>query len=241
MRKFLVLLFAFLTLGSSFAEDGHQTLSDVLSRHLVDGKVDYDGIRKESRGELQAFVDSLADADLSRLDETGQIAFWLDAYNGLVIYQVVEKGASPETGRKRAKFFRGRRFEVAGKSLTLDDIEHRALRPLASDPRVHFVLVCGASSCPPLRASSFLGSSNLEAELESATREYINDERNVKIDLDSRRLTLNKIFYWYKDDFGDVLEFVSRYRSESERQALLEGTWSIEFEDYDWTLNEAAK
>lgn len=242
MRNF-VLCFLLLSLSlPALADDPNQSLTSVLSRHIVDGKVDYDGIRSESREELQAFVDSLAAAEPEKMEKTDQIAFWLDAYNGLVVYQVVERDEAPDSGRARSKFFRGRKFEVAGESMTLDDIEHKALIPLADDPRVHFVLVCGAQSCPPLKASSFLGSNDLDAELDKAAREYINDPNNVEVDVEARKVKLNKIFDWYSDDFGDdVVEFVAKYRPAEEAKLLREGKWDVEYRDYDWNLNQAGE
>jgi uncharacterized protein DUF547 len=240
MKKLLLALMGLLlTLPTLSQEATDQTLTDVLRGHVIDGKVDYDGIRNERREELQAFVDSLASAEPDKLDKSEQIAFWLDAYNGLVVYQVVEKGTAPDSGRARSKFFRGSRYDVAGRSRTLDDIEHKALLPLAEDPRIHFVLVCGAQSCPPLRASSFLGASDLDAALDQAAKSYINDPNNVQVDLETRKIVLNKIFDWYKDDFGDVLEFIAKYRPEGDQ--ILSGKWDIEYRDYDWDLNQAAE
>ena len=228
-----------LALTASAEAPANEGLSSVLKSYVKEGKVDYQGIRDNQRGELQAFVNSLAAADPEQMTKIEQIAFWLDVYNGLVIYQIVEGQGDPETGRSRAKFFRGRRHQVAGRSMTLDDIEHRALRPLAEDPRVHFVLVCGAQSCPPLQASSFMGAKDLDKMLDDAARSYINDPANMKIDPDGRVVTLNKIFDWYAEDFGDVLKFVARYRSLEEQKMLREGRWKLRYEDYDWDLNKA--
>lgn len=235
----IALMVLFLGLQAIAQESSSTSLTDVLSGYVVDGKVDYDGIRKERRQELQSFVDSLETVEPEKLDKTGQIAFWLDAYNGLVVYQVVERDAAPDSRKARAKFFRGRKYKVAGRSRTLDDIEHKALLPLAKDPRIHFVLVCGASSCPPLRASSFLGEGNLEQTLEEAARSYVNDPENVRVNSAHRKVVLNKIFDWYKDDFGNVLEFVAKYRPDGDK--LLEGDWEVEYRDYDWNLNQADK
>ena len=44
--------------------------------------------------------------------------------------------------------FRWRSFRVAGEDRTFDEIEHAILRPEFREPRVHFALVCGATSCP---------------------------------------------------------------------------------------------
>ena len=236
-KQIFCLLIFLLTLPTLAQEAAPGSLTEVLEGYVVDGKVDYDGIRDDRQEELQAFVDGLATVDPDKMSKTEQIAFWLDAYNGLVVYQVIQKNAAPDSGRARSKFFRGRRYEVAGKSRTLDDIEHKALLPLANDPRIHFVLVCGAQSCPPLRASSFLGAGDLDAALEKAAESYINNPDNVTIDPENKKVVLNKIFDWYKDDFGDVLEFIARYRTDGEQ--LSSGEWDIDYRDYDWNLNQA--
>jgi hypothetical protein len=222
-------------------QQAHQSLSLVLKNHVRDGKVDYEGIRQENRQELQAFVNSLALATPDSMGQQEQIAFWLDAYNGLVIYQVVEENDQPDSARTRGRFFRGRRYQVAGQTMTLDDIEHRALRPLAQDPRVHFVLVCGAQSCPSLQASSFLGTQDLNQVLDDATRDFVNDPRHVTVDVDQRTLYLSQIFEWYAEDFGDVLKFVAQYRPANDRDRLLVGDWKIAYRKYDWNLNESEK
>ena len=237
--KFILVLLA-LCLAPILAQEARPDLSSVLEGYIVDGKVDYEGLRKNRMAELEKFVDALATADLDSLDQTEKIAFLLDTYNGLVIYQVVTKNDAPDSKRARAKFFRGRRYKVAGKDRTLDQIEHEALRPLAKDPRVHFVLVCGADSCPILSAESFIGAADLNEKLEKATREYINNPSKVSIDPEKRVVHLNKIFDWYADDFENVLEFVARYRPEEDQKLLNSGDWKIEYTDYDWSLNQAS-
>ena len=213
-------------------------LDEVLRGHVHQGKVDYQGLRQHRQRELRDFVAALAEADPSKLDRPQATAFWLNAYNGLVIYQVVQ-GASPSSLLSRGSFFRKTRHRVAGKERTLDEIEHEILRPLAQDPRIHFVLVCGAQSCPPLRASAFLGTTDLEASLEEAARRYVNDPANVQLDRERRRLRLNPIFKWYAEDFGDVVAFVARYRNEQERALLSQGKWKLEYSGYDWSLNQS--
>lgn len=209
-------------------------LDEVLRGHVHQGKVDYQGLRQHRQTQLKAFVDSLAEADLAGLDRTQATAFWLNAYNGLVIYQVVQ-GASPSSLLSRGSFFRKTRHRVAGKERTLDEIEHEILRPLARDPRIHFVLVCAAQSCPPLRAEAFLGTTDLE----DATRRFIANPANVQIDLERRRLRLSPLFKWYAEDFGEVVKFVARYRDEPERTALNQGSWKLEYLRYDWSLNQS--
>ena len=107
--RLLILLTLLLILPTQAQDAVKADLTAVLEGYVVDGKVDYDGIRNDRWDELQAFVDGLADADPEKMSKTDQIAFWLDAYNGLVVYQVIEKDAAPDSGRARSKFFRGQR------------------------------------------------------------------------------------------------------------------------------------
>jgi glutaredoxin len=82
------------------------------------------------------------------------------------------------------------------------------------DPRVHFVLNCGARSCPPirvLRAEMKPSSSgdaerenttgnNIEQALSSATAAYLAEE--VRLDETTRVLYLPRLLMWYGRDFG---------------------------------------
>jgi len=215
----------------------HQGLSHVLKGHVVDGKVDYAALRRDSLPQLKAYVKSLAQARPDTFAHGEQVAFWLNAYNALVIEQICQ-GDAPSSEAARGNFFRQSTFLVAGQERSLDDIEHRALRPLAHDPRIHFVLVCGANSCPPLHASAFSGTADLEADLEQAARSYTNDPKNVTIDWEHHKILLNSIFDWYRDDFGDLLAFLARYREANEGQRLLQGKWTLDYRDYDWTTNQ---
>ena len=53
-----------------------------------------------------------------------------------------------------------------------------------ADPRVHFALVCGARSCPPVRVYS---SETLDAELEDAAFSFFESELDITLDDDGER------------------------------------------------------
>lgn len=59
------------------------------------------------------------------------------------------------------------------------------------DPRVHFALVCGAKSCPPIR---IFRTRNLERGLLAAARNFCDQE--VAVD-QAGRITMSKIFDWF--------------------------------------------
>ena len=76
----------------------------------------------------------LAPADIAELDESR--AFWINIYNGAVIEQAVDMGVKTSVREVRG-FFRRRFLEIAGTSLSLDEIEHGLLRDNRRHPARH--------------------------------------------------------------------------------------------------------
>lgn len=112
------------------------------------------------------------------------------------------------------------------------------------DPRIHFALVCGAKSCPPIKLYS---SENLEEGLQGATEAFCASD--VQVDAPSRSVTLSKIFKWYSPDFGKTkaerLRFLLPYLADGPRSALegllasdpSAGGITVRHREYDWSLN----
>ncbi len=130
-------------------------------------------------------------------------------------------------------------FVVEGNPLTLNEIEHRILRPIWSDPLIHYALNCAAVGCPNLRPEAFAAAS-APTQLDAGARDYINDPRGARI-VDGR-LRLSSIYDWFQEDFGGgeraVLAHLSRY-AEAALASTLAATGSIAGYDYDWSLNDA--
>ena len=114
----------------------------VLDAHVdTASDVDYAGVKADPR--LETYVAGLATASEPEGKEA-QLAFWMNAYNALTVDLVTDEwplasirdldGGNP---------WRKRTFTVAGRSVTLDDIEHRILRPLG-DPRIHAGVNCAS-------------------------------------------------------------------------------------------------
>lgn len=219
----------------------HAEYDRLLRTYVRDGKMDYDALREHDSSALERYAASLATADVESLDEQQQMAFWVNAYNALVLQAVVE-GLSPADPRNRKEFFQGRRFRLAGREMSLDEIEHQGLRRLSQDPRIHFALVCAAEGCPVLKPGAYRGE-DLDFALDQSARLFINDPRRLRLDADQRTVFLSPIFRWYAQDFADspreMLDYLAGYLPEHEAAELRRGEWRIEFLEYDWTLNEA--
>lgn len=118
--------------------------------------------------------------------------------------------------------------------VSLDDIEHRFLRPLWRDPRLHYALNCASLGCPNLMRTAFTAS-NTETLLEEAARGFVGHPRGVH--LQGGKLIVSSIYIWFREDFGGsdtgIVEHLKRYG------AVLDGRTRIDGDAYDWALNEA--
>lgn len=174
-----------------------------------------------------------------------KLAYWLNTYNALVLWimakEYPEKKDRLSTEDGRTRFFERLRFEVGRRSLTLDEIERKSIRQQFREPRIHFVVVCASASCPWLSRDAIKPES-LEEQLESRTRLFLNQERNIVVDTARREVRLSAIFDWFREDFGwsaeSVLAFIARYRPDLEVE-WRQGKWKLRYFDYDWRINEA--
>jgi Protein of unknown function, DUF547 len=133
----------------------------------------------------------------------------------------------------------GRRFlRVENQDLSLDDIEHRILRPLWRDARVHYALNCAALGCPDLGGEAF-AADRLDAQLDAAARRFVAHPRGVRVA--PRGLVLSSIFDWFKEDFGAdaaaLRAHLLQYAQGETRTALEQGTAFASY-SYDWALND---
>jgi hypothetical protein len=146
------------------------------------------------------------------------------------------------------------RHEVAGAEMTLDEIAHATLRAKYNEPRIHFALTGAAVSAPPLREEAYFGD-RLDEQLDEQGRRFLNDPRHNRFEAERRQVHLSKIFDWYGEDFeqfatesgyerdrkiNGILIFVTRYLMDRVTGFLEAGEYRVQFESYDWTLNDQA-
>jgi hypothetical protein len=208
----------------------------LLEKSVALGLVDY-GELAQGLPSLEEIEALLARTDPEELPEEERLAFWINAYNFLVV-STVTREYPVESPRDVPGFFDTRQHTVGAGRLTLDEIE-RQLRKHYDDPRIHFALVCAAVSCPPL-ASAPYSAKNLEKTLEEKARGTIRDPTFCRIDAAGRKIALSKIFEWYRDDFERGGESLRDYLARYSESSLPEDP-AFEFLEYDWTLNDLAR
>ena len=187
---------------------------------------------------------------ISELNEDAKkLVFWINLYNAFIQIILIEK---PEIYHHRKQFFDGKHSKVAGLTISLDNIEHgflrrskwkysfgyisnpfitsyeRAFRVDKVDPRIHFALNCGASSCPPIRSYNY---NDLDQQLELATESYL--EAEINYIPDKNLMVIPAIFNWFRGDFGGkkgIVEFLRKYYSSYNVNL------KISFKAYDWGM-----
>ncbi len=214
----------------------------------MNGKVNYHALR-ENPFALNTFIDFIHSVSPDNKPElfptpNDRKAYWINAYNALVIETVIENpeaGSLPEISWGHGVFWR-KEFMVGNQLLTLNDIENKKLRAGFHDPRIHFAINCGSKSCPPLGQRIFTGT-NLDKALDNKTSAFVNDPDQVRVDSVNKVIYLSKIFKWYRKDFetsaGSVLDYLDRYSDQIDLTKSPEmRKWKIKYNHYDWSLND---
>ncbi len=237
--------------GSAETVD-HAVWQRILGTYLAPGADRVNRLRYASVGPtdgqaLDGYIARLAATPVSALHRPEQLAYWINLYNALTVQVVL--GHYPVASIRDIAISPGllaigpwdkALIEVEGAALTLNDIEHRILRPIWGDPRIHYAVNCAAIGCPDLQASAFTGA-GAEARLEAAARAYVNHPRGARVE--NGELTVSSIYAWFREDFGGteagVIAHLKRYAGPELAKAL-ETVTDIEDYEYDWALNDAA-
>lgn len=206
---------------------------DALLKKYVDesGWVDYSGL-KESKGELQAYIDILeSDSPSDAWNEAQKKAFWLNAYNAYTLKLIIDNLPLKSIMDLDEPWDQ----EVAAinyRFYTLNNIEHDVLRKEFNDPRIHAGINCASFSCPRLSRTAFT-EENVDELLERLMTEFVNDKkRNVVGD---KQVELSQIFEWFNEDFtkeGKLIDFLNGYS-----EIPIDKKAKIKYLEYDWSLN----
>lgn len=230
-------------LTSGTATFDHSVWGGLLHEGTEGGLVDYK-IMQSRRQELDAYVESVAQVQLDRLERNELKALLINAYNAFTVVAILNN-SDVASIRDIEGVWTKLTWDVGGFPVTLDNIEHNLLRPFFKDPRIHFVVNCASHSCAPLPRWAYTGD-RLDNQLEERSQAFLSDSRNVE--LDRGMLRISRYFDWYGDDFTSldwepraesIPEFITRYTS-AEIQAAIKDDPEIPFvfTDYDWSLNQ---
>lgn len=243
----------------------YQVLAGILSKHVKYPRVDYAALKADrtSLDRAVAEFDSLAARGEAGWTREQRMAFWINAYNVFTLRVIVDhypiqSGWLTIHPRNSIRQIDGvwtdMTWQAAGRTVTLDDIEHRIIRPTFEDARIHFAVNCASVSCPPLAAEPYRAPV-LDAQLDEAARRFLASPEGLR--LDRGTLHVSSIFKWYGEDFvGRYAPLVPGSRDAQERAILgviatygpreaaeraRTGRSGIRFLAYDWSLNEVQR
>ena len=195
--------------------------------------------------QVHGLVNILQTVRVSALNRNEQQAYWINLYNAATIKVILDH--YPVSSITKVKLSSGLRsrgpwdakiLRIEGEEVSLNDIEHRILRPIWKDPRVHYAVNCASIGCPNLQDRAYTAA-NVEVLLEKAAKEYISHPRGVS--LKGKKLKLSSIYDWFQEDFEGseegVLRHLRRYAAPELASELDSFSGRISY-GYDWSLNE---
>ena len=246
-------------------DHAYGTYATILASHVRDGRVDYRGLAAD-RAALDAVTSGFGavggEAERAWTREE-RLAFWINAYNLFTLQAIVDHypiragwfTLGPRNSiRQIAGVWDRLTWRVAGRQFTLDDIEHRIIRPEFREPRIHFAVNCASIGCPPLRSEPYRAGS-LGAQLDANARSFLASPQGLRIDAGA--LVVTSILKWYGDDFVDrfgadppagrtptqaaILRVVEAFGPPAAATLARNPAVRIRFLEYDWTLNDVVR
>jgi len=209
-------------------------------------RVAYASVTQTDRKMLKTYIDDLTSLQISDYNRDQQRAYWINLYNALTIDIVLEHYPLDSIRDISSGFFssgpwRLKLAKIEDEALTLDDIEHRILRPIWQDPRIHYAVNCASLGCPNLQLSAFTAE-NTETLLDKAARDFINSPRGAGV-IDNK-LRVSRIYDWFEKDFGGneagVIRHLQQYAS-GDLATALGPVDDIDEYAYDWQINAQGK
>jgi len=229
----------------------HSGWNTFLGRYVLRGedginRVSYSQISDTDRQQLKRYVTALEQLPIRQYNAEQQLAYWINLYNAVTL-DIVLQHYPVESIRDidiSPGFFAdgpwGKKLlSIEGQQVSLNDIEHRILRPIWQDPRLHYALNCASLGCPNLSTSAY-NADTIELQLDQAATAFVNDPRGVSFT--DGKLYVSSIYSWFRDDFGPsdraVIDHLQHYAAAPLRDTLAD-TMRIAGDRYNWSLNDA--
>ena len=243
----------------------HVPYDALLDLHVRDGLVYYRALQGD-RAKLSRYIASLNTPSVvsayPQWSNDQKKAFWLNAYNALVLQTVVDhypiRGAAKaypaNSVRQIPGAFEKTSHAIAGRQVTLDQIETTVLTEF-DDPRLYLALGRGAVGSGRLRSEAF-SAKGVDKQLDETKKQFAVTPRWAKIDALAGKVSISPILSWrsvdfikkYADDSFDlpkrepieraVIGFLRPHLLDAEEQFIKKNTFQLTYEPFDWRLND---
>jgi len=219
----------------------HDEYDRLLKKYVNEqGLVNY-GAWEQNQADLSALDDYLKQF-AAKIDTPAQgnekAATLANAYNAFVLRWILSNYPTESIWQLKDSFS-GKRNEIGGRKVALNDIEHGTLRPLIGY-RAHSVLVCAARSCPPLQRFAY-AADKFDEQDDRAYRSWLSREDLNRFLPNEKKVEISSIFKWFKQDFdkaGGTPKILGRYAPAAVRDFAAGGKYETKYISYNWGLND---
>jgi hypothetical protein len=225
----------------------HSEWDDLTSRFVTPTKdginhFAYSKFQMDEKKQLQAYILGLSKTPIRQYNRDEQMAYWINLYNAITVNLILDNYPIASIRDIKSGFFSFGPWDkklimIDGEEMSLNDIEHRILRPIWQDPRIHYAVNCASIGCPNLQSNAFTAA-NTQALLNVAAVEFINHHRAAQVK--KGKLRVSSIYKWYKVDFGGTdASIINHLRQYAEPQLAeqLSNIESIDDDYYNWSIN----
>ncbi len=234
--------------ADSVASIDHGSWDSFLKEYVVeDGSLNrlrYSHVSTTDRKALEDYIQRLAATPVSRYNRNQQLAYWINLYNATTVKLILDNYPVQSIRDIKSGLFSFgpwdiKLLDIEGQKVSLNDIEHRILRPIWQTPLIHYAVNCASVGCPNLPRDAYTAANTLELAARNA-RAYVNSPRGVRIQ--DGQLVVSSIYSWFESDFGGSEEAVIEHllnHANLELRDQLAAFSTIDKDSYDWSLNEA--
>jgi hypothetical protein len=236
-------------------DDRYPIYAELLLRHVDDGGwVDYAGLKTDSAMVRRASKNLrvLSRDSLSQFSPQQRMAYWINAYN-LLLLEAVVPYYPVDSIQDILNVLDRPHYKVAEQTVSLNDIEKNILWREFADPRVCFAL-CRASAGSPILRQEPYRAETLRTQLKEAAFRFLTDSSRNAFDPEEQYTSISRVFEWYKREINKayasripadqpeevraVFNFIAEVLPDSVGRFLREDgvTWS--YLPYDWSLND---
>jgi len=175
------------------------------------------------------------------------IAFWINVYNIAAIKTILDHYPVDSIRSRQIDWlkqpWKRKAIKVGENLYSLREIEFDILVEGFRDLRAHLGINCASVSCVDLLPEPYRGE-RLDAQLrEQGERLTAQPEKGLLINRVNRRVHISRIFKFDQRHFdawaGGATSFLQPYLSDPrDREMLQSGDFTLDYLDYDWTLND---
>ncbi|MBL4701931.1 MAG: DUF547 domain-containing protein [Phycisphaeraceae bacterium] len=234
-----------------------RSYAQVLAHVVHDGYIDYVRLKSHHMSDLNNYLQLISFVGPKTTPDqfstnAAKLAYYINAYNATMIKRWIDAGAGdPQVLKTHPKvdektWFGQYVYCVDGKDVNLGQLEFEGVFGVSKDIRIHASLICGAQSCPPLHDVPYSSDADtLDAQLETAARNWMGESDGLFIDRQNR-VWMSDVFRYYAKDFasiGGMAGLIERWMDDTDMRKPIALAAAknkhVLYQKWNWTINQA--